>query len=345
MKALYTTAPGRYGLTERPKPDPAMDEALVRVNGVGLCPNEVRLRDGTLKVDYPVTPGHQFAGIVESCGAYVKYIAPGDWVAVHPYVVCGQCAVCRSAGPTHDCERFEMIGMTRDGGLAEYCAVPARHLYKLPDTITLDEGALVENLANALAMVRNAELLVGERVVVIGTWSVALLAVQVACLYRATVVALVGTGSQRLELGSQFGATHSLDMAGKGVHERLREALGGWGADVVLVCDDTHGGLNLAIQAVATRGRIIVEGHFDPGATVTFLPFDLLVSRSVTLRGNRGFMTPDYTRAHQMLANRRIDVKSLITCKFPLEDWETAFDRFTQPAHQTVQVLITPKSN
>ena len=77
-----------------------------------------------------------------------------------------------------------------------------------------------------------------------------------------------------------------------------------------------------------------------PGATVTFSPFDLLVSRSVTLRGNRGFMTPDYTRAHQMLADGIIDVKSLITCRFPLEDWEMAFDKFTHPAHQTVQVLI-----
>ena len=255
------------------------------------------------------------------------------------------CAVCRSAGPTHDCERFEMIGMTREGGLAEYCALPARHLYKLPDAVTLDEGALLENLANAVAMVRNAELRIGERVVIIGAWSVALMALQVARLYCPTVLALVGIGTGRPRLGSQLGATHSLDMAGEDVHRRPKEALSGSGADAVLVCGNTLGDLNLAIEAVAPRGRIIIEGHFDPGAMVTLSPFDLLVTRSVTLRANRRFMTPDYSRAHQMLTDGVIDVKSLITCRFPLEDWEMAFEAFTDPAHQTVQVLITPSSS
>ncbi len=193
MKALYTTAPGHYGLTERPVPDPGVDEALIRVAGVGLCSNEIRLRDGVLKIArYPVVPGYQFAGVVESCGPYVESLEPGDRVAVHPYVVCGQCA------------------------------------------------------------------------------------------------------------------------------------------------------LELAIEVLATRGRIVVEGHFDPAATITLSPSDLLVARSVTLRGNRGFMTPDYTRAHQMLADGVVEVKSLITYRFPLEDWEAAFDRFTDPAQQTAQVLIVP---
>ena len=343
MKALYTTAPGHYGLTERPVPDLAVDEALIRVAGVGLCSNEVRLRDGVLKIArYPVVPGHQFAGVVESCGPYVESLEPGDRVAVHPYMVCGQCAVCRSNGPTHDCERFEMLGMSLDGGLAEYCAAPARHLYKLPENVTLDEGALVENIANAIAMIRNAGLQTGERVVVIGAWSVALLAVQVARQYSPAVLALAGSGKKRLEPGSFFGATHVIDLDEKDVRERLETALGTQGADAVLVCGDTSADLELAIEVVATQGRIVVEGHFDPAATITLSPSDLLVARSVTLRGNRGFMTPDYTRAHQMLADGVVEVKSLITYRFPLEDWEAAFDRFTDPAQQTAQVLIVP---
>lgn len=343
MKAIYTTGPGNYGLTDRPKPEPVGDEALVRVTAAGLCPNEVRLRDGLIKAArYPVVPGHQFAGVVESCGSVVKHINPGDRVAVHPYVVCGECSVCRSAGPAHDCERYLMLGITLDGGLAEYCAVPARHLYKLPDHVTAEEGALIENLANAVAAARNAELQVGERVVVIGAWSVAMLALQVARRHSPGALALVGTGPQRLAIGKRLGATHAIDLDEEDAGERLNEALDGRGADVVLMCGTTRNELELALEAVATGGRIVVEGHFDPEATVTFSPFDLLVARSVTLRANRGFTTPDYTRAYHMLSDGVVDVRSLITSRFQMKEWESAFEAFTGAASQTVQVLVTP---
>ena len=166
MQALYTTAPGHYGLTVRPRPKPGVGEALIKVGGALLCANEVRLRRGDLPAArYPLVPGHQFAGTVESCDPQLRYLSPGDPVAVHPYVVCGQCAVCRGGGPTHDCTNFEMLGMTRDGGFPEYCTVPARHLYKLPDHLDLEEGALLENVANAVSLVRHAALQVRERIV------------------------------------------------------------------------------------------------------------------------------------------------------------------------------------
>ena len=266
-------------------------------------------------------PGHQFAGVVESCGPAVRYIHPGDRVAVHPYVVCGECSVCRSGGPTQDCQRHRMLGMTLDGGLAEYCAVPARHLYKLPDHVTLGEGALAENLANALAAVRNATLRVGERVAVIGTWSVAMLVLQVARRHTPAFLALAGTGPQRLALGKRLGATHTVDLNEVGAEDRLKEALGGLGAEVVLMCGTTAGELSLAMEVVATWGRIVVEGHFDPAVRMTISPFDLLVARSVTLRANRGFITPDYTRANRMLSDGDVDARSLVTSEFDLEEW------------------------
>ena len=208
MDALYTSTPGNYALTSRPDPVPAADEVVIRVAAAGLCPNEVRLKEGALTtVAFPVVPGHQFAGIVEECGSEVAYLNPGDLVAVHPYVVCGQCPVCRAGGPTHDCGRFQMLGMTVDGGFATRCSVPARHLFPLPDQVSCEEGALVENLANAVSSFRNAQIGIGERVVVFGTWSTAQLAGQT--LYIAdsgnnvirridadgTLTTVVGTGT------------------------------------------------------------------------------------------------------------------------------------------------------
>ena len=303
----------------------------------------MRLRDGLLpSANYPVIPGHQFAGVVESCGPAVKYIRAADRVSVHPYVICGQCTVCRGGGPTQDCERREMLGMSLDGGLAEYCTIPARHLYKRPDQVPSEEGALIENLANALAAVRSAEMQPGERVVVIGAWSVALFAVQAADRYSPAALVLAGTGAERLELGERLGATHTVDQAAGDAGARVGEALNGHGADVVLVCGTTGKDIDLAMETVATSGRIVVEGHFDPQVTVTLSPFQLLVAQSVVFRANRGFMTPDYTQAHQMLADGVVEVGPLVSSQHALEDWESAFEAFTDPAGGTVQVLITP---
>lgn len=315
----------------------------MQVSAVGLCPNEVRLREGSLKsVNYPVIPGHQFSGVVESCGPAVNYIKAGDRVSVHPYVVCGQCSVCRSGGFTHDCERHEMLGMSLDGGLSEYCSIPARHLYRLPDQVSTEEGALIENLANALAAVRNAEMNIGERVVVIGTWAVALLAVQVVLKYSPAALVLAGTGPERLAVGSRLGATHTVDMTERDTSTRIRKALDGCGASVVLVCGTAAKDLELAIDVVGTEGRIVVEGHFAPHVKVTLSPFHLLVARSVILRANRGFMTPDYTQAHQMLSDGIVDVMQLISSRHVLEDWESAFEAFTDEGGNTVQALIIP---
>ena len=149
MKALYATAPGEYDLADRPKPAPGVGEALVKVARTGFCMNDVRVREGVLRHGYPVIPGHQFAGVVEACGPEVHYRAAGDRVAVHSYVLCGQCLSCRKGG-VHDCDNFRILGFTLDGGLAEYCVAPARCLFKLPDEVTLEEGSLMENLASAV---------------------------------------------------------------------------------------------------------------------------------------------------------------------------------------------------
>ncbi len=235
-----------------------------------------------------------------------------------------------------------MLGITLDGGLAEYCTVPARHLNKLPDHVTLEEGSLIENLANAVAAVRNADLSPGERVVVIGSWSMAMCAVQVARLHSPTTLVLVGIGEKRLALGKELGASKSIDLNSTGLSDRVLHALGGHGADVVLVCEGGVKELQLAMDVIATDRRIVVDGHFDPTVTLELAPIPLLVRRAVTLCGNRGFTTPDYSRAHALMSEGVVDVKPLITYRFGLDAWDDAFRAFTDPERWAVQVLIAP---
>jgi threonine dehydrogenase-like Zn-dependent dehydrogenase len=342
LKALYAAAPGEFGLAERPRPVPGSDEVLLRVAKAGLCPNELRIRDGVNpSLVYPRVPGHQFAGVVEERGPEARYVEVGDRAAVHSYVLCGQCAACRKGG-AHDCDYFQMLGMTRDGGLAEYCAVPARHLFKLPDHLDLEEGAMVENVANAVAAVREASMGVAERVVVVGTSPIGMASLQVARMWSPSPLVIVGTDPHLLDLGLKLGATHAVDIQADGVLELVRAVLGGRGADVVIVCASTAADAELAMDLAGDRGRIVIEGHFDPRVEVSLSPFRLLVSRRVTLKANRGWLTPDFTRALELVSDGVVDVKPLTTHRFSLEEWEDAYETFATRAGHTVQVAIGP---
>ena len=343
MKALYTTSPGQYGLAERPVPEPAYGEALLKVSRAGFCVNDLRIREGTLTtVRYPVIPGHQYAGVVEACGPEVKYVATGDRVAVHAYVLCGECSSCRRGG-VHDCERFRNLGFSLDGGLAEYSVVPAKCLFKLPDHVSLEEGSLVENSANAVAAVRLARIETGQRVVVIGGTPIGLLAMQVARLESPRTLVLAGTGHKRLALAERLGASHTVEVSENGYAERLHDLLDGRGADAVIVCGYSREDLDLAMEVVGSLGRIVVEGHFDPTVEVTLSPQQLLISRAVTMTANRGWTTPDFTRALELISNGMLDAKSVITHTFPLDAWEEAFETFASPDGRAVHAAIDPQ--
>ena len=340
MRALYTTAPGEYGLADRPYPVPAPDEAVLRVESAGFCYNDLRVRSGVLtEMGFPFVPGHQFAGVVQECGPGVKYTKPGARVAVHPYVLCGMCASCRTGG-THSCERFQALGFTLDGGLAQYAAVPEECLFALPDHADMEQGALLENLANAAAAIRRLRLSLAERVLVIGATPIGLLAVQVARLHSPRALVVAGAGEERLAVGATLGATGAVEVRSADVVEQVRDALGG-NADAVLLCGYAKRDFELAMKAVGWTGRVLVEGHYDPLVTVPFAPRDL-VTKNITLVPNTGWSTPDYQQALDLVSCGMVDVKAVITHRYPLERWEEAFALFADVDGGALHVCIEP---
>ena len=191
MRALYMASPSDHGLSERPLPKPAPDEVLIRVGRAALCHSDVIIRSGRADhVLYPFIPGHEFSGVVEECGSLVNHIEVGDRVAVHTILACGLCCACRQ-GDITSCENYDECGSRRDGGFAEYCAVPARWVFRLPDHVSLAEGALAEPLANACSVVRNCKLQEGDQVVIVGPGPIGLFAAQVAALHYPSKVVLV----------------------------------------------------------------------------------------------------------------------------------------------------------
>ncbi|MHB9035387.1 MAG: zinc-dependent alcohol dehydrogenase [Armatimonadota bacterium] len=342
MKALYTAAPGDYGLVDRPVPEPAPGEALVKVVRAALCHTDVIIRNGQAgHVEYPVIPGHEFSGVIESCGENVENVKPGDRVAVATMMGCGLCSPRCRAGDNAACEVYTEPGSKRDGGFAEYCAVPARHLYKIPDHLTFEEAALIEPLSNAVSAVRGAAIEMGDKVVIIGPGPIGLLAVRIAALANPSKLVLVGTRDERLALGKQYGATHTVNIRKEGGREALNDILGSGGADAVIEGAGTQSSMDLAMEIVGWRGRIAVEGIFDVNDKVDFSPYSLLLCRAVSIVGVNGWRTDDFCRALQLLSSGSVDVKPLITHTMPLVKWENAFELITTRKNEAIKVLFT----
>ena len=338
MKAIYMAGPDEYGLVERPDPSPAPDEALIRISRAGLCHTDVIIRSGTAPhVRYPFVPGHEFSGVVATVGALVRHLRPGDRVAVHQQQCCGRCPPCRR-GATNICENYSELGATADGGFAEYCAIPARYLYPLPDHVTLEQAALAEPLANAVSAVRQTDLRLGERVVIIGPGPIGLLALQVARLSHPSVLVLVGTRDERLEVGRQLGAEHTINVNRAGAREELQEVLGGRGAEVVVDCVGTDSAVELGLGVLGPGGRIAYEGG---GATKT-LPIRpiFLLERAARLIGVNGWSTIDFVQALDLIARRLVDVGPILTHSFPLDEWEAAFDMITNRKSEALKVVF-----
>ena len=182
-------------------------DVLIRVKAAGICHSDAHYRAGVSPVEpLPLTLGHEVAGVVEETGAEVEGFPPGDRVCVHYLVTCGQCAFCEG-GTEQFCPTVQMIGKHRDGGYAEFIVVPERSVFRLPDEIPFEQGAILMcSSATSLHALNKARLRPGETVAVFGVGGLGISAVQLARHFGAAEVFAVDINPRKLELAERFGA-------------------------------------------------------------------------------------------------------------------------------------------
>ncbi len=272
MKALLLKGPGEAILTELEKPSIGPEEVLIRSRAVGICGSDVELYRGIRPQGYyryPVVPGHEWAGEVFAIGEYVRTISPGDKVVAEGFLFCGTCRNCRT-GLTNLCEAgYEEIGFTRTGGLAEYVAVPARLVHILPSNASLEEAALLEPTAVVAHAFLRAQPRAGDSAVVVGDGTIGLLAVQLARLFSPAILVLIGSRNERLELGRQFGATHTHNSRGSDPEPLIRSLTGGQGADLVFEGGNRPAGVEQALRLAHRGGTIVLAGIAGSGARLS----------------------------------------------------------------------------
>ncbi|MEU9188486.1 alcohol dehydrogenase catalytic domain-containing protein [Streptomyces sp. NPDC048484] len=264
-------------IEEMPEPEPGPGEVKIRVAFAGICGTDVHeyfeaprathepnpLTGATL----PQTLGHEFAGTVVGCGAGVDRVAPGARVCVRPIRTCGVCPRCTS-GLSHLCSALAAIGVTSPGGgLAQYVVVPAGAVHRLPDGLSLEQGALVEPMAVGLNAVERAQVSRGGSALVTGAGAVGMGALFALRAHGVDDVLVVEPSPSRRAAAARHGA-RVLDPVTADVVGEVARHTRGRGVDVAIECSGRQDALNAAISSLAAQAPVVIVALYSGPVTI-----------------------------------------------------------------------------
>lgn len=327
MKALRKLSHGenQVKLVDVSEPVPGYKEILIKVERAGICGTDLHiLHDQFSKVRPPVTLGHEFAGVVTDVGPGAAGWAPGDRVAIESEAFsCGQCPYCAS-GLTNLCPERLAYGYSVDGGFAFYVTVRHNGLHRLPVQVTFQEGALCEPLAVAVhAVIERGATRADELVLVTGPGPIGLMVLQVAKYTDAQVV-ITGTekDAPRLKIAADMGADHIVNVAGNDLGDVIRDLSGGYGVDAAFECSGSPAGLHDCMAYVKRSGRIVQVGLFGRSIEIDM---DQVALKEVALKGAFTHNHKTWSKAIDLLASKKLDLKPMVSAEFALKDWQEAF--------------------
>jgi alcohol dehydrogenase, propanol-preferring len=326
-------------LEDVPEPVPGPGQVLVRIHAAGVCGTDLHILDGMIKPDpYPMTLGHEAAGVVESAWDDTGFSA-GDRVAVYNKIFCGTCEQCLS-GRHNICDTEPgQLGFTMDGGDAEYVAVPARNLVPVPAEVDLATAAVLTCAGmTAVHAAKMSRLRLGETAVVDGIGGVGVLVVQAAHHAGARVIAVADSDEKR-ELAVSNGAAEGV-VIGPGddyanLPGTLREMTGGRGADVFFELVGTTESMGAGVRSLAKGGRFVATGYTDQPLSIH--PIEFILSET-SLVATVAATRKDLEDAIRLAATGAMGVP--VAARYPLERVTDALDALRKRSVLGRQVLI-----
>ncbi|OQN96307.1 putative D-xylulose reductase A [Cryoendolithus antarcticus] len=317
------------------RPIPTIQDAhdvIVNVKYTGICGSDVHYWThgaiGNFVVRAPMVLGHESSGIVEQVGDKVKNLKVGDRVAMEPGVPCRRCERCLE-GYYNLCDDMKFAATPPyDGTLAKYYRVPEDFAYKLPDHVTLEEGAVVEPLSVGVHVVKQGDVKPGDSVVVYGAGPVGLLCCAVAKAFGASKVVCIDVNEDRLQFAGKYAATHLFRSQRVSSEENaanmIKEAELGAGADVAIDATGAEPCIQQAIHALRVGGTFVQAGMGKDNIT---WPITTMCAKELNVRGSFRYKAGDYKLAVDLIATGKVDVKQLITGSVAFEQAEIAFER------------------
>ena len=309
-QALVVRGPGDVGLEERAHPSPSTGHVLVKPHFVGVCGTDLEIIRGDLDpayVRYPLVLGHEWSGRVAAVGEGVDTVHIGDPVVVEGILACGKCRACR-AGKTNLCENYDELGFTTDGAAGPAVTVSEAFTHRLSDDVSLEAAALVEPAAVVLRGLREIALAPGQRVLIIGDGTVALLAAQLIRMWSPSVVMMSGRRAEQRDLA-----------AAVGVDQFTVDPLPDRAYDVVIEAAGATAAVETALGAADMGGSVLLLGIAGHGNAAKMYVDDVVNKDLSVSAAASATPRPRGPRRYGSSTPPPFDPYPLITHRYPLE--------------------------
>jgi L-iditol 2-dehydrogenase len=300
-------------------------DVLLEVKVASICGSDLGIYDYTPayhRMKLPVILGHEFSGRIAEVGTEVEDFDVGDRVLSQSVVSCGACSYCQD-GMDNLCEDSRLFGIHRDGGFAEYVAVPFSLLHRVPESLSYEEAALVEPLSNAIHFVRDiTSVKTGDLAVVLGVGPIGLLSAQLFRLGGAEVLITgVSVDTERFKIAERLGL-ETVNVDEEDPVKIVLNRTNSEGADTAYVAVGAASAMVQALELVKKRGQVTVVGIF-PG--MVEVPLTRLVRREIVVKGAYDARRQNFEQAIKMMEDGAVNAADLITHRFPLEEADEAF--------------------
>ena len=326
MKAMVLRAPSDLVLDEVARPQPAAGQVLVRITHSGVCGTDYKIFNGSIKVPYPLIPGHEMAG---------ERVDTGERVIIDPETFDGTCYYCQK-GHTNLCPNGTLIGRDVNGGFAEFLQVPLSQVHRLPEAIDDRTAPMIQVLTTCLHAQRQVEIFPGDTVVVLGLGVTGQLHVQLAKARGARVIGITRSAEKRA-MAERLGADVTIP-GGDDAAQKVRELTEGRGADLTIETTGIMSQLAASVHMTRFGGKVLMFGIFTvkEGA----LPFYDLYFKEISLISARVAKPEDYTACIDLVAQGQVKLEPLVSDVMPLGSLKEAIGLLSSDSGQRMKIIL-----
>jgi len=331
------TEPGKIEFRDVPEPQAGPGQILLRVRQIGICGSDVHVNHGKHPfTSYPVVQGHEFCAEVEAVGEGVTGIKLGSKATARPQIVCGKCRPCLR-GDYNICDELKVEGFQAPGCAQDLFVTSTDKIVPLPDSLSFEQGALVEPAAVAVHSTGRGGDLKGQNVVVLGAGPIGNLVAQVARCRGAKKVLITDLSDFRLDIAQKCGTAETSNAAKESLRKASQRVFGDEGFDIAFEAVGAEATVNAAIDAIAKGGTIVVLGVFEEKPRI-----DMSVAgdHEISLIGTLMYKHEDYLKAVELIANGDVITKPMVTKHFPFEQYRQAYSFIDQQGDKSLKVMI-----
>ncbi len=337
IKAIQVTEPKKIQIVEVDKPEiQKPDEVLIRVRVAGICGSDVHIFHGTNPMaSYPRVIGHEFAGEIVEIGSDVTKVTIGDRVVVEPIIYCGECYACKIGRP-NVCEKLEVLGVHRDGGMQEYVVMPESKVHAIGNDVEWELATMVEPFTIAAQSTWRGDVKAEETVLIMGAGPIGMGILQYS-KYKGATCIVTDIDNDRLEDAKSMGADHVINPMEVDVVAKALELTGGSGPNVTIDSACTIKTFEQAVEMTSAAGRVVVLGfNVEPSQ----IPQLLITKKELTIVGSR-LQTSKFPEVIDLFNKGVLNPKVLVTHSFPFTEVEKAMAVIEDKSIRKNKVILT----